>query len=85
MVAMTAILGHNLRSMQFTAVIWHDPTGWYCSLNPETGVASQGSTVEEALANLEEATTLFLEECSDFEMPAEKPAFVTSFTVPDLD
>lgn len=71
--------------MQLTAVIWHDPTGWYCSLNPETGVASQGNTVEEALANLEEATSLFLEECSDFEMPTDKPVLVTSFTVPDVD
>ena len=82
---MTAGIRPNLTHMQLTAVIWHDPTGWYCSLNPETGVASQGATVEEALANLEEAATLFLEECSDFELPSDRPAIVTSFTVPELD
>jgi predicted RNA binding protein YcfA (HicA-like mRNA interferase family) len=30
---------------------------------PEVGTVSQGDTVEEALANLREATELFLEEC----------------------
>ena len=30
--------------------------------NPETGTATQGETVEEALANLREATELYLEE-----------------------
>jgi predicted RNase H-like HicB family nuclease len=30
---------------------------------PEVGTVSQGDTVEEALANLREATDLFLEEC----------------------
>ncbi|MCX5950140.1 MAG: type II toxin-antitoxin system HicB family antitoxin [Cyanobacteria bacterium] len=29
---------------------------------PEVGTASQGDTIEEALANLREATTLYLEE-----------------------
>ena len=30
--------------------------------NPETGTTTQGETVEEALANLREATELYLEE-----------------------
>ena len=30
--------------------------------NPETGTATQSETVEEALANLREATELYLEE-----------------------
>ena len=30
---------------------------------PEVGTVSQGETIEEALANLREATELFLEEC----------------------
>ena len=32
------------------------------AFNPETGTTTQGETVEEALANLREATELFLEE-----------------------
>lgn len=36
----------------------------YVSLCPELDVASQGATVEEALANLKEAVELFLE-CAD--------------------
>ena len=38
----------------------------YVSLCPELDVASQGATVEEALANLKEAVELFLE-CADSE------------------
>jgi predicted RNase H-like HicB family nuclease len=30
--------------------------------NPETGTTTQGDTVDEALANLKEATALYLEE-----------------------
>ena len=36
----------------------------YVSLCPELDVASQGATVEDALANLKEAVELFLE-CAD--------------------
>jgi predicted RNase H-like HicB family nuclease len=35
---------------------------WLVALNPETGTTSQGRTVEQALANLKEATELYLEE-----------------------
>jgi predicted RNase H-like HicB family nuclease len=31
-------------------------------LNPETGTTSQGESIEEAIANLREATELYLEE-----------------------
>ena len=31
-------------------------------MSPETGTTTQGETIEEALANLQEATTLYLEE-----------------------
>jgi predicted RNase H-like HicB family nuclease len=36
--------------------------GGYIALNQETGTATQGATVEEAIANLKEATSLYLEE-----------------------
>ena len=36
--------------------------GGYVAHNPETGTTSQGESVPEALANLREATELYLEE-----------------------
>ena len=38
------------------------PEGGFTALNPETGTTTQGESVEEALANLREATELYLEE-----------------------
>ena len=35
---------------------------WYVADYPEVGTVSQGTTVEEAVANLKEATELYLEE-----------------------
>jgi predicted RNase H-like HicB family nuclease len=45
----------------FTAVL-HKEDGLYVAECPEVGTVSQGSTVEEAVANLKEATELYLEE-----------------------
>jgi predicted RNase H-like HicB family nuclease len=45
-----------------TAVLTPAPEGGYIALNPETGSTTQGETVDEALANLKEATELFLQE-----------------------
>ena len=45
-----------------SAVLMPDPKGGYVAQNPETGTTTQGETVEEALANLREATELYLEE-----------------------
>lgn len=45
----------------FTAVI-HKEDDLYVAECPEVGTASQGTTIEEALANLKEATELYLEE-----------------------
>ena len=47
----------------YTAIIEKDG-GIFAALCPELDVASQGSTVEEATANLREAVELFLE-CAD--------------------
>lgn len=46
--------------MQLTAVLTHAEEGGFIALNPETGITTQGETVEEAVANLREATTLYL-------------------------
>ena len=48
--------------MELSAVLTPAIEGGFVALNPETGTASQGETVEEALANLREATELYLEE-----------------------
>ena len=45
----------------FTAVL-HKEDDVYVAECPEVGTASQGDTIEEALANLKEATELYLEE-----------------------
>jgi len=48
-------------SLTLTAVI-HQEDDLYVAECPEVGTVSQGYTIEEALANLREATELYLEE-----------------------
>ena len=48
----------------FTAIIQKEED-MYVATCPDIGTASQGKTVEEALANLKEATELYLEEFPD--------------------
>lgn len=50
-----------------TAVIQREDEG-YVSLCPELDIASQGDTIEEARANLQEALTLFFETASPAEI-----------------
>jgi predicted RNase H-like HicB family nuclease len=45
----------------FTAVL-HKENGIYVADCPEVGTVSQGSSIEEAISNLKEATELYLEE-----------------------
>jgi len=45
----------------FTAVLRQESDLWVAEC-PEVGTVSQGTTVEEAVANLKEATELYLEE-----------------------
>jgi len=68
--------------MMLTAVLLPAPEGGYTALNPETGTASEGNTVEEALANLREATELYLEE---FPLPSVGHPIVTTFEVATAD
>lgn len=69
------------KTIELTAVLWADPEGGFCALNPETGSASQGSTEAEALANLAEATELYLEE---FPLPSGQRPVVTTFRIADV-
>ncbi len=50
----------------------------YVAQCPEVGTVSQGSTPEEAVANLKEATELYLEE---FGAPVGGRPFITTFEV----
>jgi predicted RNase H-like HicB family nuclease len=64
-------------SQSFTAIVyWEDDV--YVAQCPEVGTASQGDTVEEAIANLKEATELYLEE---FPLPKTSPRLLTTFEV----
>jgi len=63
--------------MKLTAIIYPDSeTDWLVAECPEIGTASQGHTEEEALANLREATDLYLE---SFPQTLKKPATIRTF------
>ncbi|MBZ5567886.1 MAG: type II toxin-antitoxin system HicB family antitoxin [Acidobacteriia bacterium] len=47
---------------RLTAVVHQEEKNLYVTDCPEIGTVSQGTTVEEAVANLKEATELYLEE-----------------------
>lgn len=64
---------------KFSATI-HKEEDWYVSWCPELDVASQGKTVEEALANLREAVELYLED-EDVSIPEETNFLTTTFEV----
>ncbi len=59
----------------FTAVL-HKEQDLYVAECPEVGTVSQGYTVEEAIANLKEATELYLEE---FPLPEINRPLLTTF------
>ena len=48
--------------MELTTVLTPAEEGGYVAYNPETGTTSEGESIDEALANLKEATSLYLEE-----------------------
>ncbi len=64
--------------MTLTAVLTPDPEGGFVAFNPETGTTTQGETLDEAVANLREATELYLEE---FPRTQSAPPLVTTFEV----
>ena len=64
--------------MQLTAVLIPAEEGGFIAINPETGTTSQGESIEQALANLQEATELYLEE---FPVSSFGKPFLTTFEV----
>ena len=67
--------GSRMRS--FTAVVHREDDLWV-ALCPEVGTSSQGYNIDEAVANLREATELYLEE---FPTPEVGRSLVTTFEV----
>lgn len=65
--------------MQLTAVLIPAQEGGFIAMNPETGTSTQGETIEEALANLQEATALYLEE---FPLTSYGKPLLTTIEVP---
>lgn len=66
--------------MEFTAVLTPAEEGGFVALNPETGTTTQGESIEEAVANLREATAVYLEE---FPMASCGHPVVTMFSLPE--
>jgi predicted RNase H-like HicB family nuclease len=67
----------KMTSNIFSAVIYQEQD-LYVAECPEVGTVSQGTTVEEAIANLREATSLYLEE---FPQPNIGHPLLTTFEV----
>ena len=67
-----------MATVTLSAVI-HREDDLYVAECPELGTVSQGRTIEEATANLKEATELYLEEQRDPLRVA--PALLTTFSV----
>ena len=66
-----------MKTKTFTAVL-HKEEDMYVAKCVEVGTVSQGETIEVALANLKEATELYLEE---FPTKEETKPFMTVFEV----
>ena len=64
--------------MLLTAVLIPSAEGGFTALNPETGTTTQGESVEEAIANLREATELYL---GEFPLTTSGQPLVTTFQV----
>ena len=65
-------------STTFTVIIQHEEN-WYVASCLENNVASQGTTIDEAVRNLKEALVLYYEE--DHDLPEYSPVFVTTVEV----
>ena len=67
----------TISPQRLTAILYREDEV-YVAECPEVGTVSQGDSIEEALANLREATELYLQECPQ---PALAPRLLTTFEV----
>ena len=66
-----------METRTFTAVLHRERESWVAEC-PEIGTVSQGPSIESALANLKEATELYL---SEFSLPEAPRALLTTFEI----
>ncbi len=64
--------------MKTITAVLHKEEDLYVAECPEVGTVSQGKSIEEAVANLKEATQLYLEE---FPLEGERRSLITTFEV----
>lgn len=64
--------------MELSAVLTPAIEGGYVAFNPETGTTTQGENIEEAIANLQEATEFYLEE---FPLTVTGRSLLTTFPI----
>lgn len=71
-----------MKTIQLSAVLNQEDDG-YVSLCTELDIASQGATIEEALANLKEAVEGFFDSASPEEIKRrlKKPSLITHFEI----
>jgi len=69
-------------SKTFSAIVTEEDGG-FVALNPDTEVASQGDTIDAALANLKEALELYFEETETQNKGNDIPhaTFLTTVTI----
>ena len=65
--------------MQTVTAVLDKEEDMYIATCPEVGTVSQGATIEEAIENLKEATSLYLEE---FPVKDRRRAILTTFDLP---
>ena len=66
--------------MLLTALLTPAAEGGFVAMNPETGTSTQGETIDEAIANLRDATALYLDE---FPQVLLGHPLVTVFSLPE--
>jgi predicted RNase H-like HicB family nuclease len=71
-------MGGDAMTKQILTAVLHKEEDLYVAECPEVGTVSQGPSVEEAIANLKEATELYLEE---FPLPEITRPLLTTFEV----
>jgi len=69
-------------SKTFSAIVTEEDGG-FVALNPDTDVASQGDTIDDALTNLKEALELYFEETEQENQISHLPhaTFLTTVTI----
>ncbi|MDI1319618.1 MAG: type II toxin-antitoxin system HicB family antitoxin [bacterium] len=72
-------MGIDSLMQTLTAIVYPTPDRkWFVAYNPETGTTTQGKDFNKAMANLKEATELYL---SEFPAKSGGRAVMTTFEV----